>query len=48
MLQWLEAKPDHDVQSVVSEMSTIIFKVLDDTMQVDEESVAEFSEAVSK
>ncbi len=49
MLQWLETKPDHDVQSVVSEMSTTIFKVLDDTMQkVDEESVAEFSEAVSK
>lgn len=49
MLQWLETKPDQDMQSVVSEMSTTIFKVLDDaTQKVDEESVAEFSEAVAK
>lgn len=46
--EWLETRSDLDAQSVVSEISTTIFKVLDETKKkVDKESVAEFSAAVS-
>jgi hypothetical protein len=45
MMQWLEMKPvDDDAESVVSEMSQTIFKVLDHTFQ--EDTVADFSAAV--
>ena len=49
MIQWLETKNDTDAQSVVSEMSEGIFKIMDQTKgKVDEEDVSGFSAAIFK